>query len=71
MPANDGIEDAEHVSFRFDSIAVPRRDLIPRVFALLLPFRYTNFQNSVLTQCFLCGDKTFPANLINIYSCLL
>ena len=45
------------------SFAIPRRDLLAGVFALLRPFGYTNVQNDVLMQILLYGDKNFPNEL--------
>ena len=43
--------------------AVPRRDLLTGVFALLRPFGYTNLQNNALMQILLFGDEKFPDEL--------
>ena len=62
-PTNDGIEDTEHFLLLCPSFAIPRRDLLAGVFALLRPFGYTNVQNDVLMQILLYGDKNFPNEL--------
>ena len=62
-PTNDGIEDTEHFLLLYPSLAVPRRDLLTGVFALLRPFGYTNLQNNVLPQILLYGDEKFPDEL--------
>ena len=62
-PTNDGIEDTERFLLLWPSFAIPRRDLLAGVFALLRPFGYTNVQNDVLMQILLYGDKNFPNEL--------
>ena len=62
-PTNDGIEDTEHFLLLCPSFAVPHRDLLTGVFALLRPFGYTNLQNNALMQILLYGDEKFPDEL--------
>ena len=62
-PTNDGIKDTEHFLLLCPSLAVPRRDLLTGVFALLLPFGYTNLQKNVLLQILLYDDENFSYEL--------
>ena len=57
FPTNDGIEDTEHFLLLCPALAVPRRDLLTGVFALLLKSQtgvirlticHTNLQKNVL-----------------------
>ena len=57
---NDGIEDMEHFLLLCPSLAVPRRDLLAGVPALIRLYEHTDPQNSLLMQILLYGDKNFP-----------
>ena len=59
-PTNDSFEDTEHFLVLCPSLAVPRRDILAGVFALLRLFGYTNLKNNVLMQILLYGDENFP-----------
>ena len=62
-PSNDGIEDTEHFLLLCPSFAVPRRDLLTGILALLRPYGYVNNSNEALVQVLLYGDKNFPNDL--------
>ena len=59
-PTNDGIEDTEHFLLLCPSLAVPRRDLLAGVSALIRPYGHTDLQHSLIVQILLYGDKNFP-----------
>ena len=63
-PSNDGIEDTEHFLLLCPSFAVPRRDLLAGLLALLRPYGYVNNSNEVLTHVLLYGDVNLPSNTI-------
>ena len=59
-PTNDGIEDTEHFLWLCPSLAVPRRDLLAGVSALIRQYGHNDLQNSLLMQILLYGDTNFP-----------
>ena len=53
----------EHFLLLCPSFAVPRRDLLTGVLALLRPYGYVNNSNEALMQVLLYGDKSLPDDL--------